>query len=81
MDGKRGRRLREMQLGAAHTNPADAYKNVPILRAPTWGNEVAAYFFFGGMSAGAAMIGSLAGLALPSLNAQTDESIMVSDRF
>jgi formate-dependent nitrite reductase membrane component NrfD len=46
--------------GAAHLRPRDAYKDVPILKAPTWRNEVAAYFFFGGVSAGAALIGSLA---------------------
>src|SRR5437764_88848 len=47
-------------LGAAHLRPRDAYKDVPILKPPTWNNEVAAYFFFGGVSAGAAMVGSLA---------------------
>ena len=33
-------------LGAAHVNPRDAYRDVPILKQPTWNNEVAAYFFF-----------------------------------
>lgn len=47
-------------LGAAHTNPRDAYKDVPILKQPTWNHEVAAYFFFGGISAGSALIGSIA---------------------
>lgn len=47
-------------LGAAHINPRDAYRDVPILKQPTWNNEVAAYFFFGGISAGAAMLGSIA---------------------
>src|SRR5439155_67248 len=49
-----------VQLGAAHIRPRDAYKDVPILKRPTWNNEVAAYFFFGGVSAGSALIGSLA---------------------
>jgi formate-dependent nitrite reductase membrane component NrfD len=47
-------------LGAAHLRARDAYRDVPILKRPTWNNEVAAYFFFGGISAGAALIGSLA---------------------
>src|SRR5438552_11721200 len=46
--------------GAAHIHSRDAYRDVPILKRPTWNNEVAAYFFFGGVSAGAALIGSLA---------------------
>jgi formate-dependent nitrite reductase membrane component NrfD len=46
--------------GTAHANPRDAYRDVPILKRPTWNHEVAAYFFFGGISAGAALIGSLA---------------------
>src|SRR3954451_15312701 len=47
-------------LGAAHLDPRDAYKDVPILKQPTWNNEVAAYFFFGGISGGAPLVGSLA---------------------
>ncbi len=46
--------------GAAHTHTRDAYRDVPILKRPTWNHEIAAYFFFGGISAGAALIGSLA---------------------
>src|SRR5437870_7033993 len=46
--------------GAAHVRTRDAYRDVPILKRPTWNHEVAAYFFFGGVSAGAALIGSLA---------------------
>jgi formate-dependent nitrite reductase membrane component NrfD len=49
-------------LGAAHLRARDAYAGVPILKKPTWNNGVAAYFFFGGISAGAAMIGSLANI-------------------
>lgn len=47
-------------LGSAHLNARDAYRDMPILKSPTWNNEVAAYFFLGGVSAGAAVIGSLA---------------------
>jgi formate-dependent nitrite reductase membrane component NrfD len=54
---------RDNPLGAAHTNPRDAYRDVPILKQPTWNNEVAAYFFFGGISAGSALVGSLAQVA------------------
>jgi formate-dependent nitrite reductase membrane component NrfD len=50
-------------LGAAHVNPRDAYRDVPILKQPTWNNEIAAYFFFGGISAGSAIVGSLAEVA------------------
>lgn len=57
---RRGKRRQANPLGAAHLNPADAYRDVPILKEPTWNHEVAAYFFFGGISAGAALIGSLA---------------------
>ena len=39
-------------FGAAHVNARDAYRDVPVLKQPTWNNEVAAYFFFGGVSAG-----------------------------
>ena len=48
------------RTGAAHVHTRDAYRDVPILKKPTWGHEIAAYFFFGGISAGAALIGSLA---------------------
>lgn len=57
-EGKK--RLKSSPLGAAHTNPRDAYRDVPILKQPTWNHEVAAYFFFGGISAGSALIGSIA---------------------
>jgi formate-dependent nitrite reductase membrane component NrfD len=58
-DGPRRRPLLE---DAAHSRPRDAYREVPILARPTWGHEIAAYFFFGGISAGATLIGSLAEL-------------------
>ena len=54
---------RDSPLGAAHTNPRDAYRDIPILKQPTWNNEVAAYFFFGGVSAGSALVGSIAQVA------------------
>lgn len=50
------------RLGAAHINPADAYRDVPILKQPVWNHEIAAYFYLGGISAGAAIVGSLAEL-------------------
>jgi formate-dependent nitrite reductase membrane component NrfD len=51
---------RDGSYGVAHVNPRDAYRDVPVLKQPTWNNEVAAYFFLGGISAGSAMVGSLA---------------------
>ena len=50
-------------FGAAHADPADAYAGVPILQAPKWHNEIAAYFWFGGISSGAALLGTLADLS------------------
>lgn len=50
-------------FGAAHEDPADAYAGVPILHEPKWGDEVAAYFFFGGISSGSALLGALANLS------------------
>ena len=49
-------------FGAAHLNPRDAYRDVPVLKQPSWNNGVAAYFFFGGISAGAAVVGAIAEL-------------------
>ncbi|HVF98825.1 MAG TPA: NrfD/PsrC family molybdoenzyme membrane anchor subunit, partial [Chloroflexia bacterium] len=54
------KRRKSSPHGAAHTNPREAYRDVPILKQPTWNHEVAAYFFFGGISAGSALIGSIA---------------------
>lgn len=56
------KRRRDSPFGAAVVNPRDAYKDVPILKQPTWNHEVAAYFFFGGISAGSAVLGAIAGL-------------------
>jgi formate-dependent nitrite reductase membrane component NrfD len=50
------------RLGAAYINPADAYRDVPILKRPVWNHEIAAYFYLGGISAGSAAVGSLAEL-------------------
>lgn len=50
------------RLGAAHGDPRDAYKDVPILHQPTWKHEIAGYFYFGGLSSGAFAIGALADL-------------------
>jgi formate-dependent nitrite reductase membrane component NrfD len=49
--------------GAAVARARDAYRDVPILARPTWGHEISAYFFLGGVSSGAFMLGSLALLA------------------
>src|SRR5687768_15684569 len=45
--------------GSAHSDPGEAYRGVPILKQPVWKNEVAAYFFLGGLSAGSAVLGSV----------------------
>ena len=49
--------------GTAYVNPRDAYSGVPILAQPTWGQQIAAYFYLGGISSGAFVLGSLARLA------------------
>jgi formate-dependent nitrite reductase membrane component NrfD len=49
--------------GTAYVNPRDAYGDVPILAQPTWRHEIAAYFYLGGISSGAFVLGSLAWLA------------------
>ncbi len=56
--------------GAAHIDPRDAYRDIPILKQPTWNHEIAAYFFFGGVSAGAAMLGSIAEVMDPHRHKQ-----------
>ena len=48
--------------GTAYVNPRDAYSGVPILAQPTWRHEIAAYFYLGGISSGAFVLGALAGL-------------------
>ncbi len=58
--GKRRGAPGGLRLGAAHLRARDAYRDVPILKQPTWNHEVAAYFFFGGVSAGSALLGSIA---------------------
>lgn len=52
----------DRRFGAAVEHTRDAYRDVPILQEPTWGNEIAAYFYLGGLSSGAAILGSLATL-------------------
>ncbi len=42
-----------------HTRARDAYRDVPILQTPTWNNDIAAYFFLGGVSSGAFVLGAL----------------------
>lgn len=49
-------------LGAAHVDPRDAYRDVPILKQPTWKNEIASYFYLGGISGGASVIAAMAEL-------------------
>ena len=49
--------------GTAYVNPREAYSGVPILAQPTWGHQIAAYFYLGGISSGAFVLGALAGLA------------------
>src|SRR5438874_7344323 len=49
--------------GTAYVNPRDAYSGVPILAQPTWGHQIAAYFYLGGISSGAFVLSALAGLA------------------
>jgi formate-dependent nitrite reductase membrane component NrfD len=48
------------RLGTAVLHARDGYRDVPILQQPTWGSYIAAYFFMGGISSGAAALGSLA---------------------
>lgn len=48
------------RVGAAHVNPRDAYQDVPLLIQPTWNHEIAAYFYFGGISSGAFVLGAVA---------------------
>lgn len=51
------------RYGAAHERTRDAYRDVPILKKPTWKNDIAAYFYLGGISSGAFLLGMLADLA------------------
>ena len=48
------------RYGAAHARPRDAYKDVPILKPPTWSHEIAAYFYLGGISSGAYVLAGAA---------------------
>jgi len=50
------------ERGAAHARPRDAYRDVPILVKPPWGHDISLYFFSGGVSCGAFVLGALADL-------------------
>lgn len=50
------------ERGAAHVRTRDAYRDVPILVKPPWGHDISLYFFSGGISCGAFVLGSLADL-------------------
>lgn len=58
-DRKDGRAMRAGRAEATHLRARDAYKDVPILQTPTWNNDIAAYFFLGGVSSGAYVLGAL----------------------
>ncbi len=47
------------RYGAAHARARDAYRDVPILQKPPWKNAISAYFFLGGVSSGAFVLGTL----------------------
>ena len=51
------------RYGAAHAGTRDAYRGVPILQKPRWRNEIAAYFYLGGISSGSFLLGMLADTA------------------
>ena len=57
--GGKGRRAPFPRPNAAHAKARDAYKDVPILQSPTWNNDIAAYFFLGGVSSGAYLLGAI----------------------
>jgi len=54
-----GRGDRKPRARVAPVNARDAYKDVPILQPPTWNNDIAIYFFLGGVSSGAFVLGTL----------------------
>ena len=56
---EKGKRPRFPRPNAAHVKARDAYKDVPILQSPTWNNDIAAYFFLGGVSSGAYLLGAV----------------------
>lgn len=51
---------RPATFGSASADPGDAYAGVPILNRPMWHDEIAAYFYLGGISSGAFILGTLA---------------------
>ena len=76
LDRSQGRRQRD--YGSAHEDPGDAYTGVPILQRPAWHNEVAAYFYLGGISSGALIVGALADLAGPGWRPLAETAHLVS---
>jgi formate-dependent nitrite reductase membrane component NrfD len=68
---------RRRTVGTAHEDPGDAYRGVPILQQPAWHNEVAAYFYFGGISSGAFILGALADLSGPKWRQLADTAHVV----
>jgi formate-dependent nitrite reductase membrane component NrfD len=75
LDQSQGRRGRT--YGTAHEDPGDAYTGVPILQQPAWHNEVAAYFYFGGISSGAFILGAVADLSGPEWRQLADTAHVV----
>lgn len=65
-------------FGAAHRDPGDAYAGVPILQRPAWRNEVAVYFYLGGISSGAFILGALADLSGPRWRSLAETGYVVS---
>jgi len=59
-NGSKG--VNQGERGAAHVRPRDAYRDVPILVKPPWGHDISLYFFSGGISCGAFVLGALADL-------------------
>ena len=74
----RSQRRRRRDYGSAHEDPGDAYTGVPILQRPAWHNEVAAYFYLGGISSGALILGALADLADPRWRPLAETAHLVS---
>jgi len=61
-DGAGSQGVNQGERGAAHARPRDAYRDVPILVKPPWGHDISLYFFAGGVSCGAFVVGTLADL-------------------
>lgn len=72
------RRQRGQTYGAAHADPSDAYAGVPILNRPLWHDEIAAYFYLGGISSGSFILGALADLSGERWRSLAQTAYMVS---